>query len=657
MKLMLLVTPPVVGAMLFCAIQLQQVISNRYVLEQVKPLVQLSIIGGKIVHELQKERGTTAGYVGSAAKRFAEQLTEQRQLTDKELAQQLPQVRMLLTQIRQQQPQIHTDMQAILNQLANIKQRRNQVDRLALNVKEAASYYTQLNTQWLALSAAIARLSTFNDVTEELRNYATFMQAKEYAGLERAILSVTFANDKFLPGNYYTFVKFVSLQDAYLSVFERFANTQQLNTLHRFESSSVEHNVQQYREQANRHYVVGGFNVASADWFAASTARINQFKQLEDQISHHIETAVAEHNRAANQQLLLTAGATAILLLLTLALTVFITRMLLRQTADLANTMQQVINQRDLSLRAHVQSQDELGRSAESFNQLLQVLGDMLNEINSSSVQLATAAEQTSLAINENTQNLDKQSHETEYAATATEEMTATVHEIANSTTLTADAAHRAAQLSSEGVDAVHNSAERMNQLNEQISWANTAVIQLRDSSTSINEIVDVIKVVAEQTNLLALNAAIEAARAGEHGRGFAVVADEVRTLAQRTQDSTQQIETMVTRFQTDANGVSSAIEQSFEHVSASLTQTGLVQDKLGEINGAIEQITDMCTQIATAAEQQVSATQEIAQNIRTINDIAVHSAASGAQISTAAQQQSELAEHQLVLVSRFTLN
>ena len=654
---MLLVTPPIVGAMLFCAIQLQQVINNRYVLEQVKPLVQLSIIGGKIVHELQKERGTTAGYIGSNGQRFGNQLSEQRQLTDSVLSTQLPKVKTLLQKIRSQQPQIHTDMQTILNQLANINQTRNNVDRLSVTVKEAAGYYTQLNTQWLALSAAIARLSTFNDLTEELRNYATFMQAKEYAGLERAILSVTFANDKFLPGNYYTFAKFVSLQDAYLSVFERFASTEQLNTLRRFENSSVEHNVQQYREQANRHYMAGGFNVASADWFAASTARINQFKQLEDQISQHIETAVAEHNSAANQQLLLTVGATALLLLLTLALTVFITRMLLRQTADLANTMQQVIKSRDLTLRVQVQSQDELGRSANSFNQLLRVLDDMLTEINSSSVQLATAAEQTSQAIKENTRNLDKQSHETEYAATATEEMTATVHEIANSTTLTADAAHRAAQLSSEGVDAVHNSAERMNQLNEQISWANTAVIQLRDSSTSINEIVEVIKVVAEQTNLLALNAAIEAARAGEHGRGFAVVADEVRTLAQRTQDSTQQIETMVTRFQTDANGVSSAIEQSFEHVRASLTQTGLVQDKLGEINGAIEQITDMCTQIATAAEQQVSATQEIAQNIRTINDIAVQSAASGAQISTAAQQQSELAEHQLALVHRFTLN
>lgn len=655
-KLILLIIPPMLGAILFSAIQLQQVINNRYIIEQVKPLVQLSIIGGKIVHELQKERGTTAGFVGSAGQRFADNLAQQRRLTDNVLQQQQPQIQALLTELQDSQPEVYRQINAIQAQLSQLRQFRTKVDSLTIPVKEAANFYTDLNAQWLSLSATIAKLSTFNELTAELRSYATFMQAKEYAGLERAILSVVFGNDQFQAGQYYSFVRLVTLQSAYLQSFEQFASPTQLTALHQVNQSNAIKQVDSYRNLANQRYLTGQFGVSSTDWFAASTARIEQLKQLEDQLAANVSEQVAKLSQRAQLRFWLTTGITLVLMAVTIALTFTVSKTLISQTQALAQTMDQVSRSRDLSLRVTVQSQDELGRGAASFNSLLQVLSDMLNEIATSSVQLVTAAEQTTAAIQENSRQLDKQSHETEYAATATEQMNATVHEIAHSTTLTADAANQAAALSSAGVAEVQSSAQRMQQLNEQMSWANTAVLQLRDSSSAINEIVDVIKVVAEQTNLLALNAAIEAARAGEHGRGFAVVADEVRTLAQRTQDSTQQIDTLVSRFQTDANGVSSAIEASFEHVKACTSQTQSVQHKLGDINSAIEQITDMCTQIATAAEQQVATTNEIAQNIRTINDIAVSSASMGAQIATAAQQQTVLATEQQTLVNRFTL-
>ena len=295
-----------------------------------------------------------------------------------------------------------------------------------------------------------------------------------------------------------------------------------------------------------------------------------------------------------------------------------------------------------------------MGTSAKSLNDMLDIFSDMVRKIEASSIQLATAAEQTSASVNDNAESLEKQSIETAQAASATEQMTATVNEIAASTTTTAESANRAAALSSDGVSEVENTAESMLVLNEQMATANSQVLKLKDSSKEINEIVDVIKSIAEQTNLLALNAAIEAARAGEQGRGFAVVADEVRTLAQRTQESTQKIEAMVVGFQSEADAVSQSIESSFGYVKVSQEQTLSVRGKLEEINSAIVSITDMCNQVATAAEQQVATTNEIAVNIRTINDLAEVSSEVGGQISVAAQEQTQLSLKQHELVAQF---
>lgn len=328
--------------------------------------------------------------------------------------------------------------------------------------------------------------------------------------------------------------------------------------------------------------------------------------------------------------------------------------MLIGQALKLSETINLVASNKDLSYRAPVQSEDELGTSAKSLNDMLDIFSDMVRKIEASSIQLATAAEQTSASVNDNAKSLEKQSIETAQAASATEQMTATVNEIAASTTTTAESANRAAALSSDGVSEVENTAESMLVLNEQMATANSQVLKLKDSSKEINEIVDVIKSIAEQTNLLALNAAIEAARAGEQGRGFAVVADEVRTLAQRTQESTQKIEAMVVGFQSEADAVSQSIESSFGYVKVSQEQTLSVRGKLEEINSAIVSITDMCNQVATAAEQQVATTNEIAVNIRTINDLAEVSSEVGGQISVAAQEQTQLSSKQHELVAQF---
>lgn len=654
-KLLLLVIPPILGALFFSGITLKQDFNDKQLAEDIQALVKLSIKGNLIVHELQKERGTTSGFVGSNGNNFVDNMQQQRKNTDN-VVRETKLSQSLTERLRSVYPKVTQDIQMVIGGLKQLPELRKKVDSLSLSAAEAAQFYTDLNASLLALSGTIADLSTYGHLTSQLRNYYTFLQAKEAAGKERALLNIALSLGSFRPGAYQKFVTLESYQNAYLASFEQFASQSQLQELEDLRTSPAGKRVKAIRAIANEKFVTGNFGVSGQEWFNAATDRINQMKALEDGLAHKATITVQSIDNQTKHSIYLSLILTIVLIVITTVLSVYVARLLIQQAMNLATTINTVAQTKDLTLKADVNSRDELGRSAQSFNEMLTVIRNMLNQISDSSVQLSAAAEQTSISISENTNSLEKQSEETSQAATATEEMTATVNEIAANTTNTADAANEASQLSHHGMEIVASNAMSMNTLHDQMSGANNQVIQLRDSSQEINNIVDVIKGIAEQTNLLALNAAIEAARAGEQGRGFAVVADEVRSLAQRTQKSTQQIEEMVVRFQSEASHVSEIIEESFEYVKTSSQQTNSVKENLEAINRAIDSITAMCHQVATAADEQVAATNEIAINIRTINDLADVSAETGKQITLAANEQTQLSHKQHELVAQFKL-
>jgi len=653
-KLLALVVPPILGAIFFSGINLLRAVDEKGLVDQINPLVELSISGSLIVHELQKERGASAGFVGSKGAAFSDILRSQRQTTDKVLAEQLTFITSMEDYFENQQPEVYRQLTKVISTINTLSQHRSSIDKLSITAPQSAKFYTDLNADILGISGTIATLSTHGDLTNKLRNYYTFLQAKESAGQERATLNIAISMDYFSPGLYQKVVTLDASQKTNLKTFAQFASADLLTELENMYSSSAVKRVNEIKQITNQNYIEGKFGVQAEEWFKVSTERINQMKSIEDKLADNIHVLMLKLDNSASNEIMFSSAITITLLLLTIVLTTVISRLIVKQALQLAETIDNVAAHKDLSLRASVLSNDELGSSAKSFNDMLAGFSDMLRNIETSSGQLAHAAKETSISVAESAASLEKQSLETAQAATSTEQMTATVSEIASNTTLTAESANRAADLSFEGVQVVEANTSSMNELNEKMAQANTQVIELRESSNEINEIVDVIKSVAEQTNLLALNAAIEAARAGEHGRGFAVVADEVRTLASRTQESTQRIEEMIIRFQSEADSVSQSIETSFGHVQASLEQTHSVKDKLSEINLAIESIKDMSNQVATAAEQQVAATNEIAMNIRTINELAELGAETGGHISKAANEQTELCSRQNELISLF---
>ncbi|MBD3610194.1 MAG: methyl-accepting chemotaxis protein [Gammaproteobacteria bacterium] len=279
---------------------------------------------------------------------------------------------------------------------------------------------------------------------------------------------------------------------------------------------------------------------------------------------------------------------------------------------DLANN--------DLTSEVHMQSRsDEIGALASSFAIMQQHFKQSLQKINQASSAVATLSTQMSEVSSETLSNAKQERAQSANIATAIEQMTATTHEIARNISAAVDAADSAQDAVVKGEQVVSNTIHRINQMAEGVQNGNQSVRKLVADSESIGTVLDVIRDIAEQTNLLALNAAIEAARAGEQGRGFAVVADEVRTLATRTQQSTEEIQSMIERLQLGASNASQVMEEGQRIAEDTVQQASETSNALREIRDSVNHIKDMATLIATASEEQSAASDEINRNIHII--------------------------------------
>ncbi|WJV22541.1 methyl-accepting chemotaxis protein [Pseudomonas chlororaphis] len=347
------------------------------------------------------------------------------------------------------------------------------------------------------------------------------------------------------------------------------------------------------------------------------------------------------------------------LLVLSTTLTVvfawLLTRSITQPIADALHAAEHIAGG-DLTQSIQVNGRDEPGRLLQAMATMQEKLRQTLLHISGSAGQLASAAEELNSVTDESARGLTQQNNEIEQAATAVNEMTCAVEEVARNAVSTAEASNDATQSASEGRNLVRETVSAIELMSSEVQSSANRISELAEESRDIGKVLDVIRGLADQTNLLALNAAIEAARAGDAGRGFAVVADEVRALAYRTQQSTSEIERMIGSIQSGTEHAVESMRTSTERADSTLSIARGAGGALDTINTAVNEINERNLVIASAAEEQALVAREVDRNLVNIRDLSVQSATGANQTSDASHELSRLAVDLNNMVARFTL-
>ncbi|MFO0830352.1 MAG: methyl-accepting chemotaxis protein [Phycisphaerales bacterium] len=338
-----------------------------------------------------------------------------------------------------------------------------------------------------------------------------------------------------------------------------------------------------------------------------------------------------------------------------IALVAWVTRSITRRIGRM-NSILATMRTGDLTGRVGDRGGDELGDIARSLDDTSDSLASLIREVTSAAHQIAAASTEIAASAEEMSAGLTKQEGESQQAAAAVEEMNATVQEVARQTGDAASAAKSSQQEAASGARVVHETVAEIKGIATDVGSSATAVTTLGDKSQQIGEIIKVINDIADQTNLLALNAAIEAARAGEHGRGFAVVADEVRKLAERTTKATEEVASSIKDIQVQTSSAVQLIESGSQRVAKGVDLAQNAGQALGRISQSSQGLAGMVQSIAAAAEQQAASSQQIAKAVETINAVTRESSQGASQVAQAATDLSQQSEKLQGMVQRFKL-
>ncbi len=644
-KLVLILMFPLLGFLAFAGIY---VADKRETLSEMNRAVTATTTARKlsdVITAIQRERGASGVFLGSGGKTMQDKLHSLRLETD-----------LAVGTMRNQSLSDLTSPDKMLRALNDIAELRSSVDRLAINNVESGARFTDLIRNLVSFSYTLETSIEDPEILRALSSLNQFADMKERAGRERVLLGLAFNQNRFDASLLSRFSRNMGEFSGYYEAFQRWAPTEYKDKLDGVLQQPASLEVARLQKLGFDTPLGEPLNFKPEDWFNLATTRIDMMAKVETELAQAVVgLADAQRNEAENS--LYVASATVVLMLAAVLWLAWIIIHNIRVAVVDVNRTLVSLATRDMTARTSYLGKDEFGEIARNLDNMALQISEVISEIGSATAQVATAAEQSSAVALQTSNSVAQQRQGTDQVVTAISEMSSTVKDVARSTTEAAEMSHQVNTSTIQGKTEIENTINLIKGLELQAEQTATIIKELKGESDSISSVLDVIRGVAEQTNLLALNAAIEAARAGEQGRGFAVVADEVRNLAQKTQDSTVSIQNMISNLQSGSERATSSMQETLGKAQEGARNIVRAGELLEEITEGMAKMSDSNIQVASAAEQQSQVAEEIHRNVSDINMLVIQVSAGAEQTASTSSELARLAEHQQRLVERFKVS